>query len=122
MNLYADLPEYRHVALEESYVLGITITPYRLDFQLELVVKREHPLFREPCGGEVYSPVHGTLRFDPLKEISWESGGLPAIDADGSKDYGNLEVLAWGGSYYRFEGGFGTIKLRANRPTLIYHD
>lgn len=102
------LPE--GIVLEESYVLGIHIEPYRLRLNMDFVLAQGHPLYRYPESGDFACYRKGALILNQFREISWHASGLrPSVDAAGDYDYGTVDEFHQGGNFWKFVGDWGVL-------------
>jgi hypothetical protein len=115
MRDYMEHPEIQHFVLERSWVLGISATPGRVDFEMDLVFAEDHPDIRPPRDGEaVYSRI-GLLRFHGVVDLEWRGQGIqPVRDATGEQDWGAIDSMQFEDGRYRLEGDWGTVAITAS--------
>ncbi|QTX04091.1 hypothetical protein [Agromyces archimandritae] len=119
---YEMLPGFANVYLEDSWVLGIRSRPGVLEFDLELVLTEEHPLFRPPNSDEQYCYRNARLLFQGVTDLRWgnQDASRPAIDANGSIDFGSIDCLEPHDGMYVVVGDFGRIQVSADPPVIDY--
>ena len=119
---YWDISGLEAVYLEDSYVLGLHVTPDAVSFELDVVLRRGHPLYEAPKPGDRYCMQRGTLVFRRPREVRLErSDATPATDASGQLDYGNIdgfEIVAER-TYYLF-GEWGSLQISSELPVLTF--
>lgn len=116
---YEVLPGFRYVLLEESYVLGMRESPDTLEFTLDLVLLRGHPLYCPPAAGEQYCTRRAVLVFPAARRVEWqERRFVPSIDANGEVDFGTVDALCRSGDRYDMSGEWGAVRLTSDVPLL----
>lgn len=114
MSDYSDLPALRGFVLEESWVLTITCMPGLVEFNMELVLSRDHPQLRPARPGEAFDIRAGRLVFEGVDELIWSrQGSFPATDASGEVDWGHIDSLTWNDGRFDLEGDWGKMRLDA---------
>lgn len=119
---YYEIPDLKHVYLEDSFVLGVGVTPGSVEIRLDIVLREDHPEYREPAKDEQYCFRRGALRFTDVKEIVWRMPeGSPAIDAFGETDYGGIDAYEIDGSVHQIVGEIGDLTIMCHE-SLLYLD
>lgn len=105
-----------HLILEDSYVLGISIEPYRLEFLMDFVLAPEHPHYQAPAAGEQECFRRGVIRIVDFRTIVWRASNLrPSTDASGELDYGFLDEFEIEEGLATFRGDWGEIEVEQGR-------
>jgi len=109
-----------HLVLEESYVLGISVEPYRLQFSMDFVLAPEHPKYSPPMPGEVECYRRGTIRVFDFRVLTWRVSNVkPSTDAAGEIDYGCLDEMLVDGGLLTFRGDWGDIEVSEGRLAVL---
>lgn len=103
------MSDIEHLVLEDSYVLGIAIEPYRIEFAMDFVLAPRHPKYIAPgLGDKCYR--RGMIRVLGFRTLIWHASNLkPSTDASGEQDYGCLDEMALDGESATFRGDWGEI-------------
>jgi hypothetical protein len=117
---YEQLPGFEGYYLEDSFVLGLKVTPEALEFDLLAVVTPVHPEHTTPQPGEQHPYRPARIRFDGLRRLTFlgERTIVPAVDAAGDRDLGNIDALVAAGDSYRISGDWGVIEIESSTPTI----
>jgi len=114
---WTEIPEFSHIDLSESYVLGWSTSPGTLEFDLEVVLCEGHPEFHQPPSTDWACYHPGRLIFQGVHSLT----GLPAqseihpgTDASGAIDYGHLDTLTQTGNQFEISGDFGLVSFWAS--------
>lgn len=120
MKSYEELPGFRDVYLEDSFVLAIDVTEARVRFDLEVVLRTSHANYCVPRPGEQYCFRRGTLEFPRVRRTEWiEKHVAPSIDASGSRDFGNVdEFVETASGVFKIGGDWGVLMLESDTPVL----
>jgi hypothetical protein len=116
---YPELHGLEHVYLEDSYVLDLCVSVGSVEFTLDVVLTSGHALYQTPSPEHVYCMRQAVLRFSRATtvQVSW-SGAMPATDAAGEVDYGNIDVLYREGARYHIGGPWGDMDVVSDAPVL----
>ena len=119
MRNYFEIPSLEHVYLEDSYVIGIALTPGKLTFTMDFVLTPENPAYRGAKPNEQYDYAPGVLTFTGVDSVSWPKAGQTraAQDADGAQDFGNIDGIELRGGTYSVFGAWGEMKVTATGVT-----
>jgi hypothetical protein len=119
-SIYTSVPGFRHVYLEDSFVLGINAEPGRVVFDIELVLIESHPAYAPPKRGEQHCYRRGLIRFENVESLSWTGQMVvkPAVDASGEQDFGGIDDLRIAEGVYALEGDFGRLEIASSPPAL----
>jgi hypothetical protein len=120
MQPYTDLPGFEELYLEDSWVLDVVAHPQSVEVVCEFVLCEGHPRFGPPQPGEQQCYSRGVIRFSGVRRLDWTSieGGevllRPAVDRDGSVDWGNIDHFEFGPNLFDLEGNFGHLRIEAD--------
>jgi hypothetical protein len=116
--------DLENVYLPDSWVVGIASDSTRVCFELDAVLRREHPRFYwPPKPGEHHA--YARLRWCLHGHTRWIDGpnlDRPATDARGENDYGNIDSHWYEDNVLRLEGGWGSVAVRDAKQTVEYLD
>lgn len=103
------------IYLEDSYVFGIEECAGELVFEMEFVLRGEHPLYEPPKPSDQYCFRKGRLVFHDVKEVKWlERRDVGSWDATGQRDFGNIDALHQDDhGWFQLEGDWGKVDVRA---------
>ena len=108
------LPPFRELRLEESYVLGIRDLPSELRFDMEFVLTERHPAYRAPAPGQDQCFRRGRLIFRNVASAEWQRRTeSSAPEGEEPPDLGTIETLVLEGGVYKLRGRFGEVEVRA---------
>jgi hypothetical protein len=110
---------------EDTFVLGWHQQGDHLVFVVEASLWPGHPGYEPPRPGEWTCCKRARLLFAGVRKVE----GLPDMadvrtytDIDGSTDYGSINALTTEGSWYRFVGDFGEVRIQAEAMRLEVED
>ncbi|MFY1843184.1 hypothetical protein ACOTEK_16710 [Achromobacter xylosoxidans] len=122
MNYY-ELPFFKCVYFEDSYVLGIEEKSESLVFYLEVVLTEENPLYMPPEPGERYFYKKAILTFNDIRVKNWiERSSSETKDGSGSIDYGNIDLFKLEGGIYTLSGDWGVLKVECENIDFQWTD
>jgi hypothetical protein len=111
--------DHDHLALEESYVLGISMSPYRLELDMDFVLTPEHPSYHAPGPAEQECYRRGVIRIENFRRVIWNASNIqPSTDANGEADYGNLDNFHVKGDLISLSGDWGEIEIYGGSLTF----
>ncbi|MGW6694944.1 hypothetical protein ACWF62_14350 [Rhodococcus sp. NPDC054953] len=119
---YSTIPDLAAVYLEDSFVLSINEQPQQFLFDLEAVLRPEHPRYHPPLPGEQYCYADAQLVFDGVTEVEWLTRSPRRFtDASGNDDLGNIDGLTVEtGDRYLVEGDWGRVRIQCTTaPRLV---
>jgi hypothetical protein len=123
MEDYTSLEPLAEIYLEDSWILAIEARPGSLTFKIDMVLTERHPLYHPRLPGEQYSYWVGTLEFSGVTELTWTNqDAQPSLDANGTLDYGNIDVMTFEGDRYQLEGSWGEMVVVAKAVTVTYDE
>lgn len=123
MTPYTALPDFEHLYLEDSFILGIEANPGILTVRLDVVLTEDHPDYSAPLPNEQYCYRSALIRFEGVTRLHWLSSSLrPAIDASGEMDYGGVDEFGRDGSTFVLVGEFGHIDVEAAQCNIEFVD
>lgn len=118
---YADVfPPLADIYLEDSWVLSVLPSAQMVAFELEAVLTETHPDYAGPRPGEQYDYRRATLVVEGEHVEVELSGLVPAQDASGSTDLGNID--SWTvdeGGWSVLTGDWGTVRVQRPRVRLL---
>lgn len=113
------LPEYEGVYLEDSYILGFVAEGNSLRLQMEFALTIDHPRYAAPIAGEAHCFRKGSIVIEGLQIIDWTAGTpMLARDADGTFDFGRLELYRVGPTLFRVHTEWFDMTVDAKRLAL----
>lgn len=122
---YSTLPGFGGVYLEDSFVMSIDEQPHQFSFELEAVLRPEHPNYHPPLPGEQFCYANARLFFGDVTDVEWLTRSDSRFtDASGEEDLGNIDSLVVENSdQYLAEGDWGRVRIRcASTPRLVIAD
>jgi hypothetical protein len=120
---YRELVHLQAVYFEDSYVLGIREWNGVIDFLLDLVLTPQHPLYAPPAPGQQHCYRPARLRFPHVTRAEWAQRVIvPARDANGDVDYGNIDKLERRERGYDVAGDWGSVRIESASPELLLLD
>ena len=111
---WTEISLFKGIDLNDSFVLGWSLEPGRLVFELEASIWPESDYYIAPKSDEYTCYRKATLEFVGINEVH---GLLPlesvcfAKEPDGSIDYGNIDVLVKLESTYQVFGDFAEVEI-----------
>lgn len=109
MNYY-EIQSLSNFYLEDSYVLSINEAVETLIFELEAVLTKNHPQYKEPEKGEQYCYRKASVRFFSVTSIEWlDKRFIGFEDSAGELDYGNIDSFVWDDGSYTLSGDWGRV-------------
>ena len=113
---------FKFIYLEDSFVLGINVTPTSVDILVDAVLTPEHSLYTPPKVGELYCYKKGYIKFVNVVEVEWKEKNMrPSTDLNGTVDYGNIDYFYQEDGHYFIGGEWGDLKITTNKePILIF--
>ncbi|MCL4678123.1 MAG: hypothetical protein KJ017_05950 [Alphaproteobacteria bacterium] len=101
---------------EDSFVLAITESQGRFEFEIEAVLTPEHKDYKNPKPSEQHCYKNIKLIFDEIERFTWEQTSFKGYrDASGEVDYGSIDVFTFDGDSYELEGDWGKLKITARK-------
>lgn len=123
--LYHDAFEaLKYIYLEDSWVLGINQDEKSISFEVEFVLTKSHELYSEPKKNEQYCYKKGQLILSECSVISLKpSGHPPSTDANGEKDFGNIDTFTKQDGKVELSGDWGNLLAKCNEVLVNFnHD
>lgn len=112
---WTELPLFKGINLNDSFVLGWTLAKDKLVFVLEASIWPESRYYLPPNHGEYTCYRKATIEFIDTISIMglqpMESTPF-SVDPDGSKDYGNIDSLTISNVAFNICGDFGEVKIQ----------
>lgn len=110
------LPVFREVRLEESYVLGVRESAGEIRFDMDLALGERHASYRAPRGGSGEQGCfrRGRIVFKTVSDVVWQEKRIPTdVDPDAPADLGKIDTFVLDGATYKLRGPWGRLELRA---------
>lgn len=118
---YDKLPLFEGVFLEDSFVLDISARQEKIEFQLEIVLTENHPLYNEPIKNEAYCYKNAKLSFKDFHNAQWlEKNENYFTDALGEIDYGNIDFFHLNGKNFELGGDWGHLIIEDGKVNLEF--
>ncbi|RVU01218.1 hypothetical protein EOD41_04430 [Mucilaginibacter limnophilus] len=119
---YNEISCFKHIYLEDSYVLNIIAEPRKLRFIMEFVLERAHRLYLPPKQGESYFYKKGEIIFINTKVIQWENSEHEffSTDINNEIDLGNIDAFYKEGDVYYLNGDWGNISATCQDIKVTY--
>ncbi len=115
---------FEGIDLNDSFVLNWKCEGDRLSFDLDASIWPESEHYTKPNEGEYTCYRKATLEFIGANKISGLisiESAPSTIEADGSKDYGNIDSLQKSGDSFELTGGFGTVHILGGELRFEVH-
>lgn len=114
------LPAFRLLHLEESFVLAVHESPTEIRFDMELVVNERHPRYRAPrpspdgCDA-THCYRKGRITFRNPSHVVWAQKKTElTVGGDSQGDLGKVDSLLLDGDVYKLRGPWGRLELTAS--------
>ena len=112
---WREIPQFAFVDLEDSFVLSWSEAAHSLTFRLEASLRPGHPDYAEPkpnqhtCYKKAEIVFTNTFRVEGLTSMA---DVVPAYSADGSVDYGTVDMLERNDDgIWMICGDFGNVRI-----------
>jgi hypothetical protein len=119
---WREIPELGFIDRQDSFVLSWSEAAHSLTFQLEASLQPNHPDYSEPgpnehtCYKIAELVFRNTFRVDGLVSMA---DVVPALDADGSVDYGTIDTLQRDADgIWLICGDFGSVRVHCGDWTF----
>jgi hypothetical protein len=102
------------VYLPDSWVLSVHTDTDFVRSLIDAVLEHGHPMFDWPPHSGEQNP-YATMRWQISGEVHWNEGpnlDKPAIDANGQRDFGNIDAWWSEGEFTFLEGDWGSVRIR----------
>lgn len=117
------MTDLTHLVLEDSYVLGISVEPYRLEFRMDFALAPEHPKYEVPKASEQECYRRGAIRVVDFCKLTWSASNLrPSTDATGEPDFGCLDQMLTKDGQVGFSGDWGNIEVDQGKLTVSFDE
>ncbi len=100
------------INLQDSFVLSWSVENDRLTFEVEASIWPDSPHYEPPLPDKFTCYKHATLvfhGFDSIDGLKNMEDVKYSIDLNGSRDFGNIDVLEVQEDGYRVVGDFGDV-------------
>lgn len=120
---YSNLSQLQDIYLEDSFVLGISTEPTKIEFSLEVVLNKNHSLYKEPVENESYCYRNANLIFTDFDSAKWlEKNDDYFIDASGQTDYGNIDFFHIAEKGFDLSGDWGHLIVTGGTVLLEFRE
>ncbi len=120
---YSELPQFKDVYLEDSFVLDISTKPTKIELTLEAVLNKSHFLYEEPLENESYCYRNANLIFTDFDSAKWlEKNDDYFTDASGQIDYGNIDFFHITEKDFDLGGDWGHLIVRGGTAVLKFQE
>lgn len=117
---YYELPKFKHLYLEDSFVLDISSTKEQIVFEIEFVLTEAHEQYRKPLEGEHHCYEKGFLKFEACRNVIWHKvGNLHFRDKSNEIDMGNIDSFSFEGENYFLQGDWGEVEITSRNVTVL---
>lgn len=104
------MPLPNGILFEDSYVLAISVEPYRVVCAMDFLLTPEHPMYCAPRIGERACFRRGRIEIGNFRRILWDATGYTAsTDANGEVDFGTLDDFVEIGDAWKLSGDWGDL-------------
>lgn len=112
------LPPFRLLKLEESFVLAVREVENEIRFDMELVLGERHPSYRPPRPGQEHCYRKGRMIFRGVTNVRWTNKRIEraddADDAGDAGDLGKIDSFVLDAGTYKLRGPWGRLELEAS--------
>lgn len=109
------LPPFRLLKLEESFVLAVREVESEMRFDMEFVLGERHPSYRPPRPGQEHCYRKGRMIFRGVSNVQWTNKRTePSSDAEGGGDLGKIDSFVLDAGTYKLRGPWGRLELQAS--------
>jgi hypothetical protein len=121
MSCYYEWESFKNIYLEDSFVISIEESENFLSFTVEMVLTEQHDFFSAPNMDEQYCYKTGKIIFEELKFIDWvRRSKLNFTDANGHKDFGNIDFFILDKKGYRLTGDWGEVVIVSSPVKVVW--
>lgn len=108
------LPVFRELRLEDSFVLGVRESEAEVRFDMEFVLGERHPGYRAPTSGQQCFRK-GRMTFRDVSDLKWtdKRTDVAPPEDDASSDLGKIDAFVLDAGAYKLRGKWGKLELRA---------
>lgn len=103
------LPVFKELRVEDSFVMAIRESPSEIHFDMEFVLSERHPSYRASEGQPCYR--RGRFVFRNVSDVEWSAARKLVPDPDA--DLGKIDSFIVDGGCYSLRGEWGALTLRA---------
>ena len=117
--------DLKGVNLQDSFVLGWQQRADSLEFIIDFSLWPESPDYRRPKENEWTCYRRGFLQFDSVTAVDGlkdESKVRASVDANGEKDFGNIESFEQMTGLVKLTGDFGAVHVHCGSWKLLLTD
>ncbi|MGX5172429.1 hypothetical protein ACUR5C_00210 [Aliikangiella sp. IMCC44653] len=121
---FTELEIFKGIDLTDSFVLYWELERNCLSFDLEASIWPESRYYSKPKDDEFTCYKKARLDFlnvNSIQGLKDMSQVTPSTDADGEKDYGNIDVLTIGDEGYFLEGDFGEVTIKGGEIRFEFY-
>ncbi len=119
MNYFEWIKALSDIYLEDSYVLEIRERASEIEFEMEFVLRENHPYYTEPKSDEMYCYRQGIIRLKSCVDVKWENKPYALRPRLEDKDYCNIDAFYRDGNKIFIEGDWGALSLVADEVMVF---
>lgn len=118
---YNNIEGLENIFLEDSYVLDVRENDDSIEFYLDLVITKGHPMYKEPGREVQHCYKKAKIVFPRVLGIQWNEKRFEKFtDASGEIDYGNIDEFLFRNGKYYLSGEWGDVEINSKPPKLIF--
>lgn len=110
----------KNIYLEDSWVLGVFERSDRISFEMDFVLTEQHEKFSQPNSNEKYCYERGFMHLNDCSKITFEKKMQSSTDANGEKDFGNIDTFFETSGSIELNGDWGKLIGRCNHVTVEF--
>lgn len=108
------LPPFRLLKLEDSFVLAVREQGSELRFDMEFVLNERHPAYRAPRDGSEHCYRKGRMVFRNVSNVTWANKRIDRAPDDETGDLGTIDSFVLDAGTYKLRGPWGRVELQAS--------
>ena len=118
---YYELPLFKNIYFEDSYVLNIIEGTDLLEFRIEAVLTEQNPYYSLPKKDEQYCYKKIAIQFSQIVKKEWVIKNLKySEDINGERDLGNIDSFTIDDNTYDIQGAWGHIIIESTQVAVYY--
>lgn len=109
---YYEIPIFKNIYLEDSFVISIIESDESLIFNIEAVLTEEHQNYTPPKDDEQYCYRDMVIRFSDIETVNWLAKNPNHFtDANQQQDLGNIDSFYHDKDTYHLSGDWGEVEI-----------